>query len=620
VSPETRRKLNEISFESACRPSFFYLGDNRYDVKDVKYTINCNATAQRPLGEVTMSAFVNNSLLNERVKIKLNDQYYMVKEYGVKLGRPFSTPVLDKDREYWIPFHGRFATKEFCFKESEIKDFNLLIRAWQGFRDAEFEFLLNQGIPELELLLADTDLSELSPLKIAEDKGILAEVSRIRNKYYSICEMCWNLDELKDAHENIMSEHINNVSWIRNKQQERTDLDRLVKAIDKKINNSKSHKCPIPDNEISMLKSYREKAMRRKWVLIDGFRHHIEKIKNDTIMEIRKDLAVNIKAIELLKRWITPDEYIQLLYSYYLTVKSKYYDGYYRLYKEPRTQTGLFSKDGRYIERMCIVCEMGLPAADVLLSKYLMIKFDEEQFIRKADHQYQRYTWEFVRPTKEGEANSTSSRYRRTYTYSLPNRYYDHPPYDPAYPAGARHEERTEESRQTTELTERTEERTEERRQLYIRQPMDSFTWWYYHPFLNGDYKLEYNHNSYFTAHRPIGKPDNDEREIFRGTIYKHLSTDKQLQAAMFFDEKKKPLRIRMYSAPSNDVSDLKCVTIGADGTDQDIIKALIDNQITADQFMTAYKARMLDRTKTAWAGTFAPIFYNETYKTRSRH
>ncbi len=659
ITPEIRRKLDEMNrLTSTATPSFFYVGGNKYEVKDIKYEVNYNTTVQDPLGaaNTSMLNFVNNTLLNERVKMKLNNQSYMVKEFNVKLGRPFSTPVLDKEKEYWIPFHGRLKIREFCFKESEIKDFNLLIRAWQGFRDAEFEFLLNQGVSELELLLSDIDLSELEP-KLADEKDVLDQTSKIKHKYYTICETSWNVDELKDAYERIMSEHIDSVLWSKKRYQEKTDLDKVIKAINRNIKNSKSHKCPIPNTEILTLKSYKEKAIKRKWFLNEGFKKQLEKIKNDIVISIRKELAINIKAIELLKRWITPEEYQELLINNHLSVKSKYYEGrYFRLHKEPREQTGLYTKDGKYIERMCIVCEIGLPSADILLSKYLMIKFDEEQFIRKADHQYQRYTWEYVRPRKEDEPSSRSSRYRSSgflYGNDYGNDRYDRYGYPyPAYPEpriGARHEET--ESRQTAELTtELTTEQTE-RRQLYIRQPADTFAtsidimavddtvnrygggdfdavnnelsnWQMNMAALNDlacinrgfsrEYKLEYNHPSHFTAHRQMGERGKDEREIFRGTIYRHLSRNEHLQVAIYFNESKKPLQIRMYSAPSNDGSNLKCVTIGADGKDQDIIKALIGHQLTADQFVTAYKARMLERTKTAWAGTFMPIFYNK--------
>lgn len=103
-------------------------------------------------------------------------------------------------------------------------------------------------------------------------------------------------------------------------------------------------------------------------------------------------------AINLCKKYLTQEEWDELLNDKHITIKSKKYPDVKFVVPE-NGKVSIFKGERLMVESCAIVDDMNyserFPIGDVILSKVMAIKSDEEYFVKSANNQYYAHVEEF---------------------------------------------------------------------------------------------------------------------------------------------------------------------------------------------------------------------------------
>jgi hypothetical protein len=110
---------------------------------------------------------------------------------------------------------------------------------------------------------------------------------------------------------------------------------------------------------------------------------HLKTILNSAPLNAMKK---NKRAAELVKKWITPEEWAQLLKEHKVTIKSKKYKNKFYIVKEdPYAQVEVYEKDELKMKICGVTADSSYAEGDQVLNKIISIKEDEDYYIKNSN-------------------------------------------------------------------------------------------------------------------------------------------------------------------------------------------------------------------------------------------
>ena len=121
-------------------------------------------------------------------------------------------------------------------------------------------------------------------------------------------------------------------------------------------------------------------------------RERFEKLRLEREKELKEERLkfqkAQEKSIKLLKDWLSPSEYNYLMEKGELEIPSQINEDEIWIVKREPTARVMRKKKGKLITEHCILPSINVPDGDILLSKIVLLKTNEEQFTKISNISY----------------------------------------------------------------------------------------------------------------------------------------------------------------------------------------------------------------------------------------